>query len=60
MTDRARRIVLFVMRIFGYGRLIVFLMGLATGLLLAPSTGAELRAKLQELAEGNSGTSSTA
>lgn len=40
------RIALFVARTFGYGRMIVFLLGVAVGLLAAPTTGAELRARL--------------
>ena len=46
------RIGLFVGRTFGYGRLIVFLLGMAAGLLLAPTTGAELRDRLREMASG--------
>ncbi len=42
------RIALFFARIFGYGRLFMFLIGVAVGLLAAPTTGAELRAKLRE------------
>jgi|GEM_PF-4483077 len=36
-------------RLFGYRRLFVFGAGVAVGLLTAPSSGAELRARLREL-----------
>ncbi|MBI2709067.1 MAG: hypothetical protein HYX34_05160 [Actinobacteria bacterium] len=48
------RIALLLARLFGYGRLAVFLLGVAAGLLLAPTTGAELRSKLRDLAAGAS------
>ena len=41
------RIALFFARIFGYSRFGLFLLGVAVGLLFAPTTGAELRAKLR-------------
>lgn len=46
------RIALFVARILGYNRVIVFLLGVAVGLLCAPMTGAELRDRLREQLEG--------
>jgi len=42
-------------RLFGYRRIFVFGLGVAVGLLLAPVTGAELRNKLRELIEGDTG-----
>jgi hypothetical protein len=42
------RIALFFARIVGYSRFGLFLIGVAVGLLVAPTTGAELRAKLRE------------
>jgi hypothetical protein len=50
------RIVLFFARIFGYSRLFFFVVGVAVGLLLAPTTGAELRAKLRERMDAAAGT----
>jgi len=41
------KIVLLIARVLGYNRLFVFLLGLAVGLLVAPSTGAEMRARLK-------------
>ena len=38
------RIALFFARIFGYSRFFMFLLGVGVGLLLAPTTGAELTA----------------
>ena len=38
-------------RLLGYRRLVVFGLGVAVGLLIAPVTGREARAKLQELIE---------
>ncbi len=49
------RIALFFARIFGYSRFFMFLLGVGVGLLLAPTTGAELRAKLRERIEAASG-----
>ncbi|WCO65453.1 YtxH domain-containing protein [Iamia majanohamensis] len=40
------RIALFVVRLFGFSRVVVFLLGVAVGLLAAPTTGAEMRARL--------------
>jgi hypothetical protein len=45
------RIALFFARIVGYSRFGLFLIGVAVGLLVAPTTGAELRAKLRERLE---------
>jgi len=47
------KIVLFVARLFGYSRFAVFAIGVAIGLLLAPTTGQELRARLRDLAQGD-------
>jgi hypothetical protein len=43
-------------RLLGYRRLFFLGTGIAVGLLIAPTTGAELRAKLAELLEGLQGT----
>ena len=40
-------------RLFGYRRIVVFLLGVAVGLLIAPMTGAALREKLRALIEGD-------
>jgi hypothetical protein len=50
------RIVLFFARIFGYSRMFFFAVGVVVGLFLAPTTGAELRAKLRERIDAASGT----
>ena len=50
------RIVLFFARIFGYSRIFFFLVGVGAGLLLAPTTGAELRAKLRERMDAAAGS----
>jgi len=54
------RIALFVVRIFGYTRFGLFLVGVALGLLFAPASGRELREKLsdriQQLTEGTPST----
>lgn len=42
------KIVLFAARVLGYNRLFVFLLGIGVGLLVAPTTGAEMRRRLQE------------
>lgn len=39
-------------RLFGYRRLLVFGLGVAVGLLVAPTTGAALRQKIQSLLDG--------
>lgn len=41
------KIVLFVARTVGYSRVLVFGLGVVVGLLVAPTTGAELRRRLQ-------------
>jgi hypothetical protein len=41
------KIVLLVARMMGYNRFIVFLLGVGVGLLVAPTTGAEMRARLR-------------
>jgi hypothetical protein len=48
------RIALFFARIVGYSRFGMFVIGIGVGLLLAPTTGAELRAKLRERLEAAS------
>jgi hypothetical protein len=40
-------------RLLGYRRIFVFLAGVAVGMLIAPMTGAALRAKLQAALEGD-------
>jgi hypothetical protein len=40
-------------RMFGYRRILVFGLGVACGLLLAPMTGAAMRAKIRELLDGS-------
>ncbi len=42
-------------RLVGYRRITVFGLGVAAGLLLAPTTGRQLRGKLQSLAQGRLG-----
>jgi hypothetical protein len=42
-------------RLFGYRRIFVFAAGVGVGLLLAPMTGAQARAKLRELLDGAGG-----
>jgi len=39
-------------RVLGYRRIVVFGLGVACGLLLAPTTGAALRAKIRDLIDG--------
>lgn len=41
------KVVLLIARVMGYNRFIVFLLGVGVGLLVAPTTGAEMRARLQ-------------
>jgi len=45
------KIVLFVARTMGYNRFLLFLLGVAVGLLFAPMTGNELRDRLREQVE---------
>lgn len=45
------KIVLLIARVMGYNRFIVFLLGVGVGLLVAPTTGAELRARLKAQVE---------
>lgn len=55
------RLALFFARIFGYTRFGLFLVGVALGLLFAPSSGRELREKLSERVQHlTEGTPSTA
>lgn len=46
------KILLFTARILGYGRFAMFAIGVLVGLALAPTTGAEFRARLRDLIEG--------
>jgi hypothetical protein len=48
------RIALFFARVLGYSRFGLFLLGVVVGLLVAPTTGVELRAKLRERIEAAS------
>lgn len=41
------KVVLLIARVMGYNRFIVFLLGVGVGLLVAPTTGAEMRARLR-------------
>ena len=41
------KIVLIIARAMGYNRFVIFLLGMAVGLLVAPTTGAELRARIR-------------
>lgn len=41
------KIVLLIARVMGYNRFIVFLLGVGVGLLVAPTTGVEMRARLK-------------
>ena len=49
------KIVLLVARIMGYNRFFVFGLGIAVGLLIAPTTGAELRARLRAQVDARRG-----
>jgi len=49
------KIVLFLARIMGYNRFLVFLLGVGVGLLVAPVTGAEMRARLRAEIEARTG-----
>jgi hypothetical protein len=42
-------------KVFGYRRFTVFLVGMVVGMLLAPTTGAELRRKVQRQIEARMG-----
>jgi len=46
------KIVLLAARLMGYSRFAVFVLGVFVGLAVAPSTGAEFRARVRELIEG--------
>ena len=46
------KILLFVARVVGYRRSAMFLLGVFVGLAFAPTTGAQFRARLRELIEG--------
>lgn len=58
------KIVLLIARVMGYNRFVVFLLGVGVGLLVAPTTGAEMRARLQAQLEarmqGGAATAPTA
>lgn len=45
------KIVLLIARVMGYNRFVVFLLGVGVGLLVAPTTGAEMRARLRAQVE---------
>jgi hypothetical protein len=45
------KIVLLIARVMGYNRFVVFLLGVGVGLLVAPTTGAEMRARLKAQVE---------
>ncbi len=45
------KLTLWVARVMGYNRFVVFLLGVAVGLLVAPTTGAELRARIRAQVE---------
>ena len=47
------RIALFFARVLGYSRFGLFVIGIGIGLLVAPTTGAELRAKIRERIEAS-------
>ncbi len=49
------RLTLLTARIMGYNRFVVFLLGIAVGLLVAPTTGAELRDKIRAQVDARSG-----
>ncbi len=49
------RIALFLVRLVGYSRFGLFLVGVAIGLLFAPSTGRELRQELADRIEALTG-----
>jgi hypothetical protein len=50
------RIALFFARILGYSRFGLFVLGVVVGMLVAPTTGVELRAKIRERIETASGS----
>ena len=45
------KVVLLIARVMGYNRFVVFLLGVGVGLLVAPTTGAEMRARLKAQVE---------
>jgi hypothetical protein len=49
------KLLLLVARVMGYNRFIVFLLGVGVGLLVAPTTGAEMRARLKAEIEARTG-----
>lgn len=49
------KLTLWVARVMGYNRFVVFLLGVAVGLLVAPTTGAELRARIRAQVEARQG-----
>ena len=50
------RVALFVARHLGYSRFGLFLIGIGIGLLLAPTTGKELRDRLREEIQARTGS----
>jgi hypothetical protein len=49
------RITLLTARVMGYNRFVVFVLGIAVGLLVAPTTGAELRDKIRAQIDARTG-----
>lgn len=49
------KITLFIARVVGYNRFFLFCLGVLVGLLVAPTTGAELRDKLRAQIEARTG-----
>ena len=49
------RLTFVVAKIMGYNRFVIFLIGVGVGLLLAPTTGAELRDKLRAQVDARTG-----
>ena len=47
------KILLFVARTLGYSRFALFLIGIFVGLCLAPTTGAQFRARVRDLISGD-------
>lgn len=54
------KIILIIARIMGYNRFVIFLLGIAVGLLVAPTTGAELRARIRAEVEARRAVSAVA
>ena len=47
------KILLFVARTLGYSRFALFVIGIFVGLCCAPTTGAQFRARIRDLVEGD-------